>query len=436
MPLSATDLPSLTPDQQREHRDACDERNRLIGEARGLIERADAEKRALSADEQEQYDRLTEAAEAARDRQATIERRARLALIEADDAQRSDNRRADTYRQADSRSDDPRFRGASPDELRRLNSFGSFLAGGAEGMSWDQRRDLTVGTGSEGGYLAPTIFVNELIEAIANATPLWGLVRKNEVQPGFAAEIPVRVNRLARFSWTGEKSAGSEDATAPYGMRRFVLHDCGGYIEVTNKLLRAGAINVAADVASEMGQAAAETIEDALMSGTGAGRPLGIFVAHAQGIPTTRDYAGDNTTTAIKGDSLIDAWFGLKEGYQRNANWIFSRTAMSHIQKLKESTGAYIWTGPARDVSAGFSGSIFGRPVQLSEHCPATFTTGLYVGAVGDFMRAYRVFWSGQVEVTRNPYEKQRENMTVFYGRFELDGGPVLAEAVSRIKLG
>lgn len=430
-------LPSLSPDQQTAHRELADERSRLIGEARALIDRAESEKRSLSAEEQGTYDRLFAAAEEARDKMGTIERKARLAILEADDRQRSEEvDRGDRDRSAGASTGSRGERTTSlreADDRRRYESFGQYLAGGVESMSWDRRRDLTIGTGAEGGYLAPTQFVNELWQTIANETPLWNLVRKTRVDVGFQAMIPIRKNRLARFTWTSEKSAGNEDSTKPYGMRLFSLHDCGGYIDVSNKLLRQAAIDVNADVTRELGQAGAETIEEALLTGTGAGQPLGIFT---DGVSTDRDFVGDNTATTIKGDSLIDAWFGLKEGYQRRAAWLLSRTAMSQVQKLKSGDGVYLWSAPGRDVSAAFNGSIFGRPTYLSEHVPATFTTGKYVACVAAFDVLYRVFWTDQIEVSRNPYLMQDQNLTRFYGRLELDGAPGIDEAISRIKLG
>lgn len=442
-------LPSLTADEQKQHRELHDERMRLVGEARAIIDRADDAKRSLTGEEQDTYQNLFSAAEEKRDAQATLEARARLRLLEADRETRGDAFRAlsrgrdwnEVGRQAASYAP---FRGDrygdlrnNADEMRKLVSYGTFLMSGYDALSWDQRRDLTLGTGGEGQFTAPAVFINDMIQAVKDSTPAWELVRKFVVNPGFSAQIPQRVSDLSDWTWTGELSAGNEDNTAPFGLRQFGLYDCGGYIEVSNKLLKQSAIDMAAYVAEEMGYKAGVTIEKAILSlsGDGANKPLSLFIAHANGVPTSRDFVGDNTTTAIKGDSLIDAWFGLKSGYQANAVWFFSRTAMAQIQKLKDSTGQYIWTSPARDVSAGFNGTIFGRPVAISEHIPATFTTGLYVGMVANLGRAYYVTWTGTVDISRNPFEKQRENKTVFYGRMELDGGPVLAEAVSRIKL-
>src|SRR5690606_24459902 len=103
----------------------------------------------------------------------------------------------------------------------------------------------------------------------------------------------------------------------------------------------------------------------------------GLFVASNDGIPTSRDVVGSNTTTAIKADTLIDALYSLKEAYQRNARWIFHRDVVKAIRKLKDGEGQYLW---APGIAGGEPDTILSRPFSMSEYAPNTMTAGQYIG--------------------------------------------------------
>jgi HK97 family phage major capsid protein len=74
-------------------------------------------------------------------------------------------------------------------------------------------------------------------------------------------------------------------------------------------------------------------------------------------------------------------------------------------------------------------------PYVMSEYAPSTFTTGLYVGIIGDFS-FYWIADSLKLEIQRLDELYAVTNQVGFIGRSETDGLPVLAEAFARVKLG
>jgi HK97 family phage major capsid protein len=77
---------------------------------------------------------------------------------------------------------------------------------------------------------------------------------------------------------------------------------------------------------------------------------------------------------------------------------------------------------------------LFGVPVFVSEYAPNTFTTGLYVGIIGDFS----FYWTADAldfSIQRLNELYAATNQTGFIGRLESDGMPVLEEAFVRVKL-
>ena len=131
-------------------------------------------------------------------------------------------------------------------------------------------------------------------------------------------------------------------------------------------------------------------------------------------------------------DGLLNAKYSLKGQYWNRADWIFHRDAMKQISKLKDGEGQYLWRESVRD---GEPDRLLGRPIMMSEYAPNTFTTGLYVGILGDFSN----YWIAdavdmQVQVLKELYAET--NQTGYIGRLSTDGMPILAESFARVKLG
>jgi len=71
----------------------------------------------------------------------------------------------------------------------------------------------------------------------------------------------------------------------------------------------------------------------------------------------------------------------------------------------------------------------------MSEYCPNTFTSGLYVGIIGDF-KNYWIADALSMRIQRLNELYSLTNQVGFVGRLESDGMPVLEEAFARIQLG
>jgi HK97 family phage major capsid protein len=107
------------------------------------------------------------------------------------------------------------------------------------------------------------------------------------------------------------------------------------------------------------------------------------------------------------------------------------RDGAKQTAKLKDGEGQYIWR---ESVRVGEPDRLLGLPVHMSEYAPNTFTTGLYVGIVGDF-RFYWIADSLDMEVQRLEELYAATSQVGFIGRLESDGMPVLEEAFARVKL-
>lgn len=137
------------------------------------------------------------------------------------------------------------------------------------------------------------------------------------------------------------------------------------------------------------------------------------------------------TTTAITSDALISAQGTLKDAYSSNAVWLFHKDAITKIRKLKDSNNQYLWQP---GLQAGIPQTILGLPYVKSDFVPNTFTTGKYIGMLGDFSYYWIVdSLDMQMQILYELYAET--NQIGYIGRYEGDGQPVLEEAFVRLKM-
>ena len=73
-------------------------------------------------------------------------------------------------------------------------------------------------------------------------------------------------------------------------------------------------------------------------------------------------------------------------------------------------------------------------PIFMSEYAPNTFTTGLYVGILGDFSN-YWIADALNMQIQKLVELYAATNQDGFISRMESDGMPVVSEAFVRVKL-
>ncbi len=400
-------------------RELLEKRAALVAQARAILDKASAEKRALTAEDQAQWDRIMEEVKSLT---GTIDRVQRQGALEGELDQPLAQPHKPDPDGSRGASDDPR------DTPEYRAAFGRFVRTGAIGP---ELRALQADVDASGGFLTtPMQFVRELIKAVDDAVLIRQFATIRQVEGAQSLGAPVLEADPADADWTSELATGSEDSSMSFGRRELAPKPLAKRIKVSRKLLRLDA-NAEGLVRDRLAYKFGITWEKAGMTGSGAGRPLGVFTASASGIPTTRDVLAAASGTDITIDGLIDAKYFLKAGYWPRARWFFHRDAVKQLAKIKSTTGEYIWRESAR---VGEPDRLLNLPIHISEYVPNTFTTGLYVGILGDFSY-YWIADSLQFEIQRLEELYAETHQVGFIGRLESDGQPVLAEAFARVKL-
>lgn len=430
-------------------------RAKAIADARKLLDEAKKDKRSsLNAEEETRYQAFIKEAN---DLKAEIEQEERAAQHEQRDRElaemereldESRGRRTDPEdpRQDPERRDRGREReGNEPRELRWRTRGGAERVIQLEGRTatpeynrdfrhWirtGERRALAADADSSGGYLlAPMQMAAGIIQAMDDLVFIRGVATVMPLTMAQSLGAVSLDNDPEEPEEVGEEETGDEDTTMSFGRRELNPTAVSRKVKITRKLLRLHP-QIENLVRDRLAYRHGILQERRLMTGSGAGQPLGLFVASNDGIPTSRDISTGNSTTAVGADGLISAKFALKAQYRPRCRWLFHRDVVAQLTKLKDGQGQYLWR---EGLTAGEPDRLLNMPIMESEYAPNTMTTGQYVGMLADFSH-YWIAEALQMEVQRLDELYSEENKVGFISRLEYDAMPVLAEAFVRVKL-
>ncbi len=297
------------------------------------------------------------------------------------------------------------------------------------------KRTLQVDNETQAGIFVPPLeLVKEILADYDAETPMRGLARVIQVRKAKGLGIFKRITKASTWKRGAELGAPTADTALKYGMRELHPKPSVGEIVVSRDWLREAEMDPEGIVRAEMVRDGAEFEEAEFLTGSGGGnQSLGIYTAHADGISTARDVSTGNTTTAITLAGLRKVKAALRPGWWKSATWMFGRTGWEQIYGLDDGHGRPMFV---ESVRVGEPDRVLNIPLLLNEWNPDTFTTGKYVGMLGDFKRGYLIADSLDLELERfDDAYYARENKVGFIARKKFDGMPVLEEAFVRVKL-
>ena len=439
--------------------DLLEKRAKVVNDQRAILDTVDKEKRSMTADENTTYEALDKAfvdvdAEIKTERDALEQQAKRMKDVEQrqEDLKKSQREpiKPTPPKKGDEKPNEKRFleydiparykdiiegyreqTGGRYATREYNDAFRHCLVDQNERYS---ARALQADIDTSGGYLVtPEQFVARLIQKKDNMVFVRRLATVIPVPNAASLGAPALDNDPGDPTWTAEIKTGSEDSTLDFDKRQLFPHPLARRIKVSKKLLEVAVMNVDAIVRDRLAYKFAVVEENVFLNGTGQNQPLGVMVASANGINTGRDMSTDNTATQLKADNLINCKYALKAQYRNSSanRWAFHRDTIKAIRKLKDGEGNYLWKQGLSDRPD----TILDIPFEESEYMPATFTTGLYVGILGD----WSYYWiadamSMRIQVLTELYAETNQNG--YIGRMEVDGMPVLEEAFVRVKMG
>jgi len=233
---------------------------------------------------------------------------------------------------------------------------------------------LEVGTDSEGGYLVPDEYENQLIQALEEANVLRNLC--NVITTSYGdRKIPV-VASHGSAAWMDEESAFTESDEA-FTQVTLSAYKLGTMLKVSEELLNDSYFDLEAYIAAEFARRIGAAEEEAFLTGDASSKPTGLL--HATGGASLGVTAA--STTAITLDEVLDLYHSLKTAYRKNASFLVNDATVKKIRKLKDGQGQYLWQP---SLKAGTPDTILNRPVITSQYMP-TAEAGAKTILFGDF---------------------------------------------------
>jgi len=191
---------------------------------------------------------------------------------------------------------------------------------------------------------------------------------------------------------------------------------------VSEELLQDNAYNLEQWLADSFGYTNGLAMEQAYISGDGAGKPRG-FLTDADAVS-----AAGNTVTY---DSLLSLFAALKTGYFTRAVWLMNKNTLVAIMKLKDTAGAYLYKPFNEPASNGPIGSILSKNVVLSDLMPDVGGDKKPI-ALGDF-KYYRILDREGFQIQRLNERYADFGMIGFRGWQRTDGKLLISEAVKAL---
>lgn len=313
-----------------------------------------------------------------------------------------------------------------------VRSWRQYLRGDSSQVS-NIRANQQVNPNTAGGFLVPTVILNEIIKPVNDPIFMRQISRVQTIRGNVS--VPRQTNRATSY-WQGETETATATSVTT-GLRDFKPHRVTVKTSNSRLLIEQSVIDVEQWLAEELDYSVRLKEEAAAMQGTGVGQWLGIFTASNDGISTARDVetAGSGTIAA---DDIMSVMMNCKMTIRNRASWVGSRQFVTAVMKLKDSANQYIFSesaGIGNVLAVGTPMVLKGRPLYESESAPTALTAGNYPVVFGDF-QYYQIydFLNLAIQVlVEDPYASAGEYGYVMH-KFS-DGAPVLEEAFSRLKV-
>ncbi|HEY1409580.1 MAG TPA: phage major capsid protein [Promineifilum sp.] len=230
-------------------------------------------------------------------------------------------------------------------------AFEAYMRKGKADMGPADRKTLSVGSDSAGGFLVPEDYHVELIKKTAVMATIRANARVAQTSRDMA-KWP-RINYTTddkytsgvRLTWTGEtpSSATVHRVTDPvFGLLTVPVHTAMASMPITNNLLEDSAFDVLGVSSDLLGEAFALGENDAFINGTGVSRPMGILAQ--VGTSDGPGVVNSGSAGTLTSTGLINIAYELAPQYERNAKWFMSKSTEKVIRKIVGTTsGEYSW---------------------------------------------------------------------------------------------
>lgn len=367
-------------------------RNRAWNEAKSILDKAAAEKRDLTAEESQTYERISKELD---------ERANTIAKLREDEAREL---RLDAATREIADQARPVAQAPVADDAAILRSL---VTGEKRGHSFERRDVVKTSTGAP----VPTSFYDQVIMKARLVAPVLQTSTVLNTAGGENLQIP----SLSTYSVGTINAEGAAMGESDPAFNAFITLGAYKYsflTQVSEELLTDSGVDFLGFLADQVGNALGYAVGSALTVGTGTVEPKGIVTASAVG-----GTAG--TATAFTADNLIDLLYSL-DGAARNlpgVGWMMNGKSIGAVRKLKDTAGNYVFQP---SLAMDSPDMLLGKPIYENPSMVdvATGTKSVIVG----HLPSYFVRTVGGLRLDRSDDFAFNAGLITFRAQFRVDG--------------
>ncbi|WP_197919319.1 phage major capsid protein [Thiosulfatihalobacter marinus] len=266
-----------------------------------------------------------------------------------------------------------------PGDEVRAQVFGAYLRGGEravnalpENVLAEYSRQVqaaqSTGTDSEGGYLVPTTFSGELLQAMKDYGGVRSVARTISTVGGNALEWPTIDETAETGEWIAENDSAT-DGDLSFGTTSIGAHKASSrVVTVPFELLQdSGIADLPGMINGLLAARLSRLTNTAYTVGNGTGKPTGVVNGAGAGYATAT-----GLTDSFTWDDLYELEHSVDPFYRRDASWMFHDTTLKIAKKLKDGDSRPIWVpGVSGSAPAEINGYGYTINQDMAEPAPS-----------------------------------------------------------------
>lgn len=363
-------------------------------EAKALLDVAAAEKRDLTAEENQKYGRIMEDLDA------------RAATIDSIKAVADREERAAEAMRGFEKQARPELAVAAVDEAEIIRS----LARGEARSHTFEKRDVTK---SSTGAPVPTSFYDRIVELARFVGPMLETSTIINTAGGENLQIPSQATYSTGTVSSEAAAIGESDPTFN-AFKTLGAYKYSFLTQISREMIEDAGVDILGFLASQTGNALGYAVNGALTTGTGTVQPTGIVTAAGSGVT-----GGTGVSGAFTADNLIDLVYSIDTAGRRlpGAGWQMNAKSIAAVRKLKDNAGQYLFSpslsADARDLLLGYP--IYENPAMADA---ATSAKSVIFGN----LPSYFVRQAGGIRLDRSDDFAFQNDLVTFRATVRLDG--------------
>lgn len=362
----------------------------LIGQAQDLVNNAKLEKRALTPEEAEEFEKLKAEVEAIK-KTINIEEEANMLEEKVEKVEEVVEETT---------------------EVKEERSFENYVRGI---IVHERAGELAK---ADNGAVIPTTIAKKIIAKVYDICPVLEKSDRYNVKGNLElAKYDVSSSNIT-MAYADEFKAltSTSGKFATVTLTSFLA---GALTKISNSLINNSQFDLVNYVIERMAEAIARFVEGELLNGT---------EGKVAGLSTLTNKVTCASATAITGDEIIKLKDAVKDAHQNNAIFVMSSATRTALRLLKDGNDRYLLQD---DITAPFGATLLGKPVYVSDNME-DIATGNTVVYYGDFKGLATKFSEDvNIQVLRERFAD--EHATGVIGWVDFDAKVVNEQAIAKL---